>query len=237
MKKLIIPLFLTFAFHSCLNDTQTKVNYEDENLKDSLIIDSTLTKISDLPIQIDSVDYLIYPIGNAKISSNSRGSFYLGSGGSGSSSFSVSNSSYGNNSGIFYNLKFQKVHSDSLIALTDKTLRINSFTFLREIFESTGRKFLLYQIHDRDTNKDRVIDRNDIETLYISEIDGSKFEKIIPDFQELIDWKTVKKQNRLYYRSIEDVDKDGEFTTKDSLHYFYIDLGKPNMDIIEFNPL
>jgi len=74
-----------------------------------------------------------------------------------------------------------------------------------------------------------------LRSLYLSKIDGEDFEKITPEFQELIDYKIIKTQNRLYFRTIEDVDKDGEFDNEDKLHYFYIDFDDKKLKAKEYN--
>jgi hypothetical protein len=88
-----------------------------------------------------------------------------------------------------------------------------------------------------DTNKDVKLDDNDIKSLYLSEVSGSRFTKISLDLQELIDWKLMESNNRLYYRTIEDTNKNGAFDKKDKLHYYFIDFKNKDWKSQEYNPI
>jgi hypothetical protein len=90
---------------------------------------------------------------------------------------------------------------------------------------------------DVDTNKDGKLDTSDIKALYLSEISGEKFTKISLDFQELIDWNLIESTNRLYFRTVEDTNKNGQFDTKDVVNYNYIDLSKKEWKVIEYKPV
>ena len=68
------------------------------------------------------------------------------------------------------------------------------------------------------TNQDGKLDYNDINTLFISKINGTDFRKLTETNKELIDWKLIESKNRLYFRTIEDTNKDGEFDKKDIAH-------------------
>jgi hypothetical protein len=88
-----------------------------------------------------------------------------------------------------------------------------------------------------DTNKDVKLDDNDIKSLYLSDISGNRFTKISLDFQELIDWKVVESTNRLYYRTIEDTNKNGEFDKNDQVHYYFIDFSNKDWKSTEYKPI
>lgn len=89
---------------------------------------------------------------------------------------------------------------------------------------------------DKDTNRDGKIDSNDIKTLYISEINGNNFTKLSADLEELIDWNTIEVQNRLYFRTIEDINKNGSFDKNDLMHYYYVDLKNPMWEAVKYSP-
>ena len=134
-------------------------------------------------------------------------------------------------------MKFQHIDKSNFVSLTDNQIKIRSFTFLRSIFNSTKKQILIYSVTDKDTNKDRKLNDNDIESLYISDIDGLNFNKLSPEFHELIDWQVMDIQNRIYFITSEDIDKNGEFDKSDQLHYYYADLTKDNNTVIEYNPI
>ncbi len=74
-----------------------------------------------------------------------------------------------------------------------------------------------------------------MEALFVSNINGMDFHKLTPELQELIDWEIIKIQNRLYFRTIEDIDRNGEFNKKDKIHYFFVDFNKEVFRTIEYN--
>ena len=129
------------------------------------------------------------------------------------------------------------INSENLSTLTTKNIRIKSVSFLRGIFDNTKKQILVYTIIDRDSNRDNKLDDDDIETLYISNIDGTNFTKLTAEFQELIDWKVLEIKNRLYFRSIEDTNKNGEFDKEDDLHYQYIDFSNNKLKVTEYKPI
>jgi hypothetical protein len=87
-------------------------------------------------------------------------------------SFTISN--YGEwNYRLFTNLKFQKIDSDSIHALTDKPALILTATYLSTVSEEWKTN---YGVHcDVDTNRDGKLDTSDIKSLYLSDISGKKF--------------------------------------------------------------
>ena len=135
------------------------------------------------------------------------------------------------------NLKFQKVDSDSIKKLTEKPVLIQTDTYLRSVANKTNNQIMVYTMVDMDTNKDGKLDTSDIKALYLSKISGEKFTKISSDFQELIDWKLIESNNRLYYRTVEDTNKNGQFDKKDVVNYYYIDLSKKEWKIIGYEPV
>ena len=238
MKNIIILGITLIILTSCGNDEKPKVIYpENEEIQTTeLKKDSTIIEIADIPIHIDSTKYLIHPIGEYRMY-GSRGKVYFGSSSYGSGSFSITNYNRYEITGNLHNLKFQQLDSDNLTSLTTKNIRIKSITFLRDIFDNTKKQILIYRVLDKDTNRDNELDDNDVETLYISNIDGSEFEKLTSEFQELIDWKELGIKNRIYFRSIEDTNKNEEFDKDDKVHYQYVDFNKDKRIVKEYKPI
>lgn len=223
---------------SCTSEDKPKVIYSENDAKviQELKKDSTLIEIADLPIHFDSTNYLIHPIGEYKLyQPRGRGSFFSSSS-YGSNSFGVSRFSGYEISGNLYNLTFEEIDSGKTNQLTDKNIRIKSVRFLERTFEKTKKKILIYRIIDRDTNQDKKLDGTDISTLYISNIDGSKFKKLTKELHELIDWKTITKTDRLYFRSISDSNKNGEFDKNDLISYNYINLLSKDWTVKSYAP-
>jgi len=237
MRNFIISGFILIFLTSCGNDENPKVSYPENGKFESqeLKKDSTLIEIADLPIHIDSTKYLIHPIGEYEIYGS--GSSYFSSSSYGSGSFSVSGHNRYEISGNLYNLKFEEIESETTRLLTDKNIRIKSVRFLNEIFEKTNEQFLVYRILDKDTNRDKKLNDFDISTLYISNIDGTNFTKLTAEFHELIDWNALPIKNRLYFRSIEDSNKNGDFDKEDKISYQFIDLSDKDWIVKQYKPI
>lgn len=240
MKKLHITLigiailFLT----SCKEEVEKpKVTYDGTSrAKELAKADSTQIQIADLPLQMEGTDYLIHPVADLSIREKGMKSRY-GSFSVSDLSFTISNYGEFEITGFLQNLKFQKVDSDSIRKLTDKPVLIQTATYLKSVADKTNNQIMVYTMVDMDTNKDGKLDTSDIKALYLSEISGENFTKISSDFQELIDWKLISSNNRLYYRTVEDTNKNGEFDKKDVVNYYYIDLSKKEWKIIGYEPV
>lgn len=240
MKNTYIILFGFFALllTSCKEDKPIpKVIYDSSN-KSKLITkkDSAQIEIADLPILMEGTNYLIHPVGDLNVYENGGKTKY-GSSSVQDLSFTISNVSQYEITGYLQNLKFQKINSDSITALTDKPVLILTASYLKSVADKTKNQILVYTMYDMDTNKDEKLDVSDIKSLYISSIDGSKFTKISSDFQELIDWNLIESNNHLYFRTVEDTNKNGRFDENDVVHYNYIDLAKKEWKVINYKPV
>ena len=237
MKKIIqiISVLSILMFISCKEEAEKpKLSYNKTDKKQAeQKQDTTKILVASLPIQFDSTDYLIYPVGN--INSNYEwASKTYDSRSEGTANFNISNSMDNEITGYLQNLKFQKIDSDSLISLTKKPLLIQTVSYLPIIAAKTKQQILVYLLADADTNKDEKLDLNDIKSLYLSDISGSKFTKISTDVQEVLDWKIIDSKNRLYFRAVEDTNKNGKFDKNDKIHYNYINLLEKDWKAVEF---
>lgn len=231
-----ILLSLVVVFVSCKEEAEKpKVIYEDAS-KDRSEVKAVTEKIlvADLPVQMEGTSVLLYPIGEFSVSDGSSKTKYSSSE---RASFTVSNASENEITGYLSNFKFQQIGSDSLKILTDKPILIERVTYLKSIADKTKKQFLVYVLEDMDSNKDGKHDENDIKNLYISNIDGSNFKKLSVDLQEFIDWNVIDAQNRLYFRTIEDINKNGAFDKADKVHYQFVDLLDKELKVVEYNPI
>ena len=241
MKKIHIALTaLTVLFMvSCKEEPKEnpKVIYDATNMENaSARYDSTQVAIADLPIQMEGTNYLIHPVGDLRVYERGTKSKY-GSSSVNDLSFTISNFGEYEITGYLQNLKFQKIDSDSIRPLTDKPALILTATYLKTIADRTGHQVMVYTMIDTDTNRDGKIDTSDIKALYLSESSGQKFTKMSEDFQELIDWNLVESKNRLYFRTIKDTNKNGQFDKNDVLHYSYIDLNSKVWEVQSYQPI
>ncbi|WP_130736708.1 hypothetical protein [Flavobacterium sp. J27] len=230
--------FLSIAFLiSCKQEKQTpKVIYEEaKEAIEPKKVDSSSIKIADLPILMEGTKFLIHPVGDIRVYDDY--SKVYGSSKTNQVSYAISNYNRFELTGYFENLKFQHIDSTTVKPLTDKTIQIQTVTYLNTIAEKSKKQILVYILVDSDTNKDGKVNQNDIKSLYISTIDGSGFTKLSEPLQELIDWNIIEVQNRLYFRCIEDINKNGAFDKNDKVHYHFINLLADQWEVEEYMPI
>uniref|UniRef100_UPI0040482318 hypothetical protein n=1 Tax=Roseivirga sp. TaxID=1964215 RepID=UPI0040482318 len=235
-----IAISVSLVLCSCGKESKPTVVYPDstsneENAQREL--DTTLVLNGELPLHFKKTDYLIFPIGAIKSSTRGLTKPYSGSASNGDFSLSMGYLSDYSYVGNLDNLKIQ--HSDSLNfrSITNKNLKIRSFKFLEVIQKEIGINLLVLNVTDNDTNKDGELNEDDVESLYLSHISGKNFKKLTLDYQELLDWRVIEVNRKLYFRTLEDIDRNGEFNKSDKIHHFYVSLESENFDIIEYSPL
>jgi hypothetical protein len=223
---------------SCKEESEKpKVIYDASKVARELTkADPTQIKIADLPIQMQGTNYLIHPVGDLSVYEKGTKNKY-GSSSVNDLSFTISNASEYEITGYLQNIKFQRIDSDSIKALTDKPVLIQTATYLKTVADKTKNQIMVYTMYDLDSNKDGKLDTSDIKALYLSKISGDKFTKVSTDFQELIDWNLIESQNRLYFRTVEDTNKNGKFDSKDVVHYNNIDLSSKDWKVETYNPI
>lgn len=229
-----IVLFL-MVFTSCKKEEaeKPKVIYENTSkAKPPVAVDTNQIEVADLPINMEGTNFLIHPIGT--ITGSGKG---IKSSADSDQSFTVSNYGEYQITGYLKNLKFQEIGKDSVYALTDKQVLIETATFLKNFSDKTKQQLMVYSLADMDTNKDGKLDNSDIKSLYISTISGQKFTKLSADFQELIDWKILESKSILYFRTIEDTNKNGEFDAEDNLQYHFVDLLSKDWKVSSYKPI
>lgn len=224
MKRILFTFSLVATLMSCKEESETpKVIYEEGKTKvEAEVKDTSSIKVADLPILMEGTKYLIHPVGDVRVyDSNSK---VYGSSKTNQVSYAISNYNRYEITGYFDNLNFQHIDSTTIKPLTDKKIQIQTATFLDGIAAKTKKQIIVYTLVDSDTNKDGKINQNDIRSLYLSTISGEKFTKLSEEFKELIDWNIIEAQNRLYFRCIEDINKNGAFDKNDKVHYHFVNL-------------
>jgi len=232
-----IGLVVFVVLVACKQEKETpKVIYEEPKTNsNSRSIDTTSIKIADLPIHMEGTKYLIHPVGDVRVYDDF--SKVYGSSKTNTVSYAISNYNRFEITGYFENLKFQHIDSTNVKALTDEKIQIQTVTYLDRIAANTKKQILIYSVVDRDTNKDNKIDQKDIKSLYISNIDGSNFTKLTEDYLEFIDWNIIEAKNRLYFRCIEDINKNGAFDKNDKVHYHYVNLLDAEWKVEAYMPI
>jgi hypothetical protein len=215
---------------------QPKVIYAEETVEtEEKPVDTTQIRIADLPVFIEGTTHLLHPIGDVRVIEGRSKSPY-GSASTSRVSYTVSNYNRFELVGFLQNIHFQHLDSTSVKPLTNRKVIIQTATFLNTLFEKNKTSLFVYTVWDKDTNRDGKIDSNDIKSLFISKGNGDEFTKISPDFQELVDWNIIDKLNRIYFRTIEDTNKNGDFDKDDRIHYYFVTLQHP-WEVVEYNPL
>lgn len=228
MSKLIQLFVLLLLVVSCKKEevVTPKVRYETTSKtdqKNDVVTNGVL--IADLPIHFEGTSTLLYPVGNVAPSQK------------GSQSFTISNNNDFQITGYLKNIHFQELQSDSIISLANKSVLIETATYLKSIADKHKKQLMVYTLADADTNKDQKVDENDIQSLYISQLSGKNFTKISADFMELIDWKIIDANARLYYKTIIDSNKNGQLDAADQVKYFYVDLLNEVWKSVQYAPL
>uniref|UniRef100_UPI004049E15F hypothetical protein n=1 Tax=Flavobacterium sp. TaxID=239 RepID=UPI004049E15F len=231
-------LFISTIFIiGCKKAETPKVIYDADKSTElnTTKIDTSSIKIADLPILMDGTKYLIFPVGDIRVYDDYSKSY--GSSKTNQVSYAISNYNRFEITGYFDNLKFQHIDSTAITSLTDQKIQIQTVTYLNVIAEKSKKQILIYTLVDSDTNKDGKVNQNDIKSLYVSNIDGTSFTKLSLDLQELIDWNIIENQNRLYFRCIEDINKNGAFDKKDKVHYHFVNLLAQEWKVEEYMPI
>lgn len=244
MKKSAFILLFAIVLASCTSKPEQKptVVYTEDGTPEVIKKDTSVIVMADMPVHIDSTEFLVHPVGELQLY-QSKGKFwssassYDGRSSYENTNFAISSYTNYNFTGNLRNLQFEQLGTDKLVPLTDKNIRISSAQFLSDLYKREGKQLFFYTITDADTNKDGALDYKDIETLYMSKIDGSNFVKLTPNNQELIDWKIIDSINRIYFKTLEDVNKDGNFDRKDKVHYHYVNLLDKVLKPIEYYPI
>jgi hypothetical protein len=190
----------------------------------------------DLPIQFEGTDVLLFPVGEV-VMNEEKLSKYESSSYEESTNFTVANTNEFEIAGNLSNIKFQVKPSDSLVSLTTQPIHIDRVSYLHAVAPLVKKQLLIYEVEDADTNQDGQINGNDIHSLYISTLEGKQFQKISPDLQEVIGWNVIEGRKQLYFRAIEDLNKNGAFDKEDKVHYYRVDLSVLPVQPQEFDPL
>lgn len=232
----LLSFFLLVSLVSCKQEQETpKVSYETSNSKDAKVTpDSSGIQVADLPILMEGTNYLIHPVGNVRLVDGENKVY--GSSKTHQVSYAISNYNQNEITGYFDNLHFQHIDSSSIKPLTTKKVQIQTATFLNTIAAKIKKQIIVYTLVDADTNKDGSTDQNDIKSLYVSTMSGENFTKLTAAFQELIDWNIIEAQKRLYFRCIEDTNKNGAFDKNDKVHYHFVDLSANEWKVEVYTP-
>ncbi|MFZ9027570.1 MAG: hypothetical protein ACO2Z9_01065 [Crocinitomicaceae bacterium] len=190
------------ALFSC--QQERKINTEDftEDQLDSLA--NNLTFRYGDPVELNGGEILAIPIGN--FSDDWRKS---------KKSFEYSSSEVIAD----WNLLFYNRLQDSTYLLTEEKMRFSQIQTPNK--ESNTPNHILYYTYAKDTDTSGILNYEDAQQLYISNLDGSKFKQITADNESLEYIRRSQKQNEIYIKTMVDINNDLRFTSED-LGQWYI---------------
>lgn len=212
---------------------------------DSVLADTSKILVANLPFHFDSTQVLLHTIGFVEIKDRSSKSFDINI-----ISKSDSYSDYDKDgyyflsgkqnysvSGNITNLFIEDLETNTSRMLTEKALNICHIQYLKEIAKKINKHYLLYTVYDKDYNNDKALNSLDIPALYISDLTGKNFTKLTQDYHKYDSGIFIPLNSKYYFRTVEDVNKDGYFDKKDKYHYYFVDLINNPYQAVAYNPM
>lgn len=203
-------LLLPFvALFSCQQERQ--INTEDftEDQLDSLA--NNLTFRYGDPIELNGGDILAIPIG--KFSEDWRKS---------KKSFEYRSS----NMMTDWNLLFFNRLQDSTYLLTEEKMYLTQIQTPSK--ESNTPDHILYHTYAKDTDTNGVLNYEDAQQLYTSNLDGSNFKQVTADNESLEYIRRAQKQNEIYIKTLVDINNDLQFTSEDLEQWYIYNVENPS---------
>lgn len=232
MNRLLVLLLATCLITACSDSEKRKtIEINDENFTsyqlkmDSVLADTTKVITTGLPVLIDSTRNIL--IHEVKVEETDKKN----------SRFDMYSKKADYDTGYKINLIFEEQTTDTKRTLTDISLRIYSYSYQSDLYKRTGKNYIFYTVVDNDTNRDGILDYKDIESFYISNIDGTSFDKITKNNENYKDGKLILPQKRYYFKTVTDSNGDGYFNNLDEEHFYYIDFNGETYYVKEYSPL
>lgn len=185
------------------------------------LADSNLVFIRDFPQLPDSSNYFIHYSECTLVDRKSQPWLKIGS-------------SYGDSDDynrIIKDLAFQHIDSAAMRKLTDRKILFTNFQVLSRS-KPNQSKVIIYNVLEHDSNLDGKIDNNDLNTLYISNLDGTKFTRLTPDGQHTWITEYYERPNILYQISFIDQDSNQRFSAGDTSFISYVRLDNDTFEVI-----
>lgn len=188
-------------------------------------------------MNLDSTDFLLIPFGlktneeaESKILKNRSTDDYASDPNNNSSYRTFKYNFYSLNFGNCNNIIFYNKKTDSTYLLLQKPSVISQFYFPYYNKEYPGKKywFMLFAVHEDDTNKDGFINSDDAEKVYISNLKGTKLTQIAPDSTQLIDWYIDESTNNILMKIKLDSNHDKKYNFDDDIEIIKTSITSPD---------
>lgn len=196
---LMIMAFLGMLLSSCLKSTDGEnINTFSEKSEEEKQISKNL--VADLPMLIDSTNYIVFSIRDNKIQERKRGLYKSGN--------------WYNN--YLDNLIFQNIETQETHILTKKEIKIISYERLLDSL-NPSLNTTLYKVIDSFPKNET---QETFTSLYLSTNDGKNFTKITKTNEHLHSWNYIVETNTIYFITKDDIDNNRKLDNKDeqSMH-------------------
>ncbi len=213
MKKLFFLLSIIIIY-SCDRNNLKIETIENENLTQHQI-DSILTNFKfeyDKPVFIDSTSQVLLPITTQHSERKKILSRY--------SSDEYSWTDYPR----YWNILFYNKSSNQTRLLTESKMRITDYAVNIKETGAILSKSILYKIGDIDYNKDKKLNNDDPEHLFISKTDGTELKRLSPKNEYLISYTLIPNSDQIVIETIRDTNSDLEFKLDDEKIWYLINL-------------
>lgn len=184
---------------------------------------------SDNTVQIDSSEYVMYPLAN-KQQDDDSGSFISKDRGT---------NTYWNI--IFYNTATKKSHllndSKKMVIVSYNQDNSDSYSSGKSKYQSLDitqvKSYIFYSVITTDFNKDGRLDYHNPAYLFISDKQGNNFKQISPDYKNVVNWQLIEKSGAVLFNTVTDKNNDKVFDEKDvTIPYTYdLKTGKPAEEV------
>jgi hypothetical protein len=204
----ILTVFLGILLVSCTDSSQNNRVVGVKNHMNNNGIstgNNTILHLTELPIVLDSSNYIVFPI-KMILASNDVSRFSYSKGGG-----------YNN---YIENLIFQNIYTGKTHSLTDKDIHVVSYEPLYSTTKE-AEKIIIYQVIDSFPKDETKLA---ITHLYLGTNDGKLFKKISKPNHHVSDWKYLPKLKKVFFRTIEDTDKNNKLTNTDTHAIFSVSI-------------
>lgn len=229
MKKLIFVLAILGVLVSCNTENRTPLVSTEQEPANIMTMDSVIgdtTKVINIhtPYLLDSArQILLHEV-------------HLSELGPSKTRYKINKRDYYEDRELI-NIIFEDLNKKSSHLLTNQRVKIHSKQFVNNSNNNNNETYILYKLVDADYNRDGKLNGEDIESLYISNLDGTSFKKITKNNEDYRDGAWIGALSRYYYRTGEDSNNDGYFDSTEKMHHYYIQFNNDGYDIVEYKPL
>lgn len=191
---------LAVLFWSC----NENLKQENLTLENNLFTENSRSSLltSELPIEIDSSNYIMFPV-IENGAQKERKSYKI----------SKSYSSY------YVNMIFQNIKTNETHYLSQKNLKIINFNELRNK-NNQPENVILYEVIDEEVNDKSI----SITSIYLSDNSGKNFTKVSLKNHHLKNWKYLPKTKKIYFNTTVDTNNNKEIDIEDASYLFNVSI-------------